>query len=112
MSQIAPRGPLGLKDRSDGRDPAHLDRVRALPCCICDAWGLAQTTPTEAHHVVHGRYSQRRTPDRMAIPLCAAHHRGDRGVIGLHSNPAAWKQLYGSDTDWIPITLDKLEAAE
>ena len=32
MSQIAPRGPLGLKDRSDGKDPAHLARVRALPC--------------------------------------------------------------------------------
>ena len=109
MSQIAPRGPLGLKDRSDGKDPAHLARVRALPCCICDAWGLAQTTPTEAHHCIHGRHGQRKTPDRMAIPLCAAHHRGALGVIGLHSNPAAWKQLFGSDTDWIPITLDKLE---
>ena len=107
---LAGKPPLGIKDRSDGRDPAHLDRVRGLPCCICDAWGLAQQTPTEAHHCIHGRYSQRRTPDRMAIPLCAAHHRGGPGAVGVHSNPAAWKRLYGSDTDWIAITLDKLEA--
>ena len=26
-------------------------------------------TPTVAHHVIMGRFSQRKTPDRMAIPL-------------------------------------------
>jgi hypothetical protein len=107
---LAGKPPLGIKDRSEGRDPAHLARVRALPCCICSAWGLAQTTPTEAHHTIHGRHSQRRTPDRMAIPLCSHHHRGGPGVIGLHSNPSAWRRLFGDDTAWIPGTLDKLES--
>ena len=100
---LARRPPLGLKDRDDGRDPAHLDRVRALPCCICDAWGLAQTTPTEAHHCIHGRHSQRRTPDRMAIPLCKRHHDE------LHAGKAQWRMRYGPDTDWIAGTLDALE---
>ena len=106
---LAGKPPLGLKDRTDPRDPAHLERVRGLPCCICDAWGMAQHTPTEAHHVIHGRHSQRRTPDRMAIPLCHYHHQGGAGIVGVHSSPAAWKALFGNDYDWIPGTLDKLE---
>ena len=29
-------------------------------------------------------------------------------VTGLHSNPAAWKRLYGEDHAWIAGTLDRL----
>lgn len=103
--------PLGMKVKAKPQ-PKYLDRVRALPCCICEAWGNVQKTPTEVHHPIHQRYSTRKVPDIMAIPLCAGHHRGLTGIVGVHSSPDAWKQLFGMDTDWIPGTQDRLEAGK
>jgi len=105
---LAGKKPLGLKEPKAGPDPEYLDRVRALPCCICEAWGIVQRSPTEAHHPIRQRHGTRKVPDRMAIPLCAGHHRGAPGFVGVHSSPAAWRQLFGLDTDWIAITQDKL----
>ena len=102
--------PLGQKAPKQPDDPEHLEKVRSLPCCICSAWGLPQTTPTEAHHCIHGRHSQQRRPDRQAIPLCTDHHRGRAGVFSVHGTPAAFRTLFGDDTDWIAPTLDKIEA--
>jgi len=82
---------------------AYMARVRALPCCICAEYGHRQTTATEAHHCIHGRYSARKAPDTMTIPLCAEHHResADPAKVSLHASPAKWKRLYGEDTRWI-----------
>lgn len=82
---------------------AHMARVRSLPCVICHEWGMVQTTPTEAHHVIHGRYSARKAPDTMTIPLCAEHHResGDPRKVALHASPSLWKRHHGEDTRWL-----------
>jgi hypothetical protein len=84
-------------------DPKHIARVRAMNCCICEEYGLPQLSATQAHHCIHGRYSTRRTPDRMAIPICEGHHQGDfdTSKVALHREPAKWKRLYGPDTNWI-----------
>lgn len=89
---------------------AHMARVRALPCIICAEWGLRQTMPTEAHHVIHGRYSTRRAPDMATIPLCVEHHResSDPAKVALHAEPSRWKRLYGADADWLPKIHDIL----
>lgn len=120
---LAGKGPLGLKapkpeaksltraraikakprKARPGDDPAYLAAVRLLPCCICTGWGLQQTTPTEAHHAICGRYGQHKTPDCMAIPLCRDHHTGPRGI---HTQRAQWVASYGPDTDHIPATQD------
>ena len=106
---LANRPPLGLKQPKAAPDPAYLARVRELPCVVCDASGEMQYTPTTAHHVIHGRFSQRKTPDRMAIPLCADHHQlGGNGKAALHANPALWKRLYGEDHDFVAVTQDKI----
>jgi hypothetical protein len=88
----------------------HLDRVRSLPCVICEEWGLPQMSPTAAHHPIHGRYGNRKTPDEMAIPLCEGHHQGnlDTTKIALHREPAKWRRLYGNDFDWISWVEDRL----
>ena len=110
MSDIARRGPLGFKAEKAKPDPAYIARVRTLPCCVCEAFGETQTTPTAAHHPIHGRFCQRKVPDRMAIPLCADHHQhGGGGKVALHHSPTAWKRLYGEDHEYIAATLDKLE---
>lgn len=97
--------PLGLKPEKAKPDPKYLARVRELPCCICEAFGLVQSGPTFAHHTICGRYSQEKTPDRMAIPLCHAHHQGE---LGIHADKTAWVQEYGDDRDYILPTQDKL----
>lgn len=104
------RGPLGLKIPKAKKDPAHLARVVQLPCCVCDAFGEYQLSPTQVHHTIHGRHSQEKTPDREAIPLCEGHHLGqfDTTKLALHREPDRWRETYGSDRDYIAGTLDKL----
>ena len=109
MTNLARLPPMGMKEPKAAPDPRYLERVRSLPCCICAAYGETQATPTTAHHVIHGRFSQRKTPDAMAIPLCADHHQlGGNGKAAIHANPALWKRLYGEDHEWIAPTQDQL----
>jgi len=98
-----------------GKDPEYLNRVRQLPCCVCEAFGEYQTSHTTAHHTICGRYSGAKTPDRQAIPLCDCHHQGmkfdrDRSKIAIHSNKRAWIEAYGLDTDYIAQTQDKINS--
>ena len=89
--------------KATGKDPAHLAAVSALPCVVCWEWGMAQLSPTQVHHCIHGRYGNRKTPDRMTIPLCEGHHLGDfdKSKIAIHRQPNAWRAAYGEDREWI-----------
>ena len=92
------------------KDPEYIARLHDMPCVICDAYGEPQNSPTTAHHVIHGRGGNLRTPDRMALPLCDGHHQGDfdTSKIALHREPAAWKEAYGLDTDWVSVVQDRM----
>lgn len=112
--------PLGLKGpkapkqsrraRQGKLDAAYLADVRRLPCVICEAWGYQQTTPTQAHHWICGRFGQDKTPDGQAIALCEGHHQGefDTTKIAIHRDRALWVDTYGPDTDYIAITQDEV----
>lgn len=103
--------PPRAKEAREGRDPAYMARVAFLPCCICTEWGLPQMSPTQVHHCIHGRYSTRRAPDSMTIPLCEGHHQGllDTSKLALHQAPSRWRREYGPDTDWISWTEERLK---
>lgn len=110
--------PMGLKGekkpkakRLYGKDPAYLADVRRLPCIICVSWGYQQTSQTEAHHPICGRYSQRKVPDSHAIGLCDGHHQGnfDTTKIAIHRDRTLWVETYGSDRDYIAATQDAVE---
>ena len=107
------RTPLKRKPtkRKDA-DPAYIADLHDRPCIVCDAYGLQQLSPTQAHHTIMGRGGNLRTPDRHAIPLCEGHHMGDfdTSKIALHREPAAWREAYGLDTDYIAVTLDAVDA--
>lgn len=85
------------------KDPAYLAALHQIPCCICTIHGMTQNSPTEAHHVKSGRYSQAKTADGDAIALCHSHHHklraypGDEGKIGFHNAQETWEGLYGPD---------------
>lgn len=93
-----------------GEDPAYLAKVRQLPCVICESFGLPQLSATQAHHVFHGRFSGKRTPDRMAIPLCEGCHQGlrDTSKLAIHQNKRAWAERYGEDHEYTAQTQDRI----
>lgn len=92
------------------RDPDYIADIHDQPCCICEAFGELQLSPTQAHHTICGRFSSDKTPDYSAIPLCEGHHLGhfDNSKLAIHSGKASWVSKYGPDTDWIKPTQDKI----
>jgi len=91
----------------------YLAKVRSLPCCICDAFGMQQRSPTAAHHVFHDRFSQTKAADRDTIPLCEGHHQGlwDQSKVAIHKEKKRWRALYGADHQYIEVTQDKVARA-
>ena len=89
----------------------HMGRVAQLPCVICYEYGMEQKSRTTVHHCIHGRFGDRRAPDKMTLPLCDGHHQGDFDVskIALHRQPAKWKREYGEDTNWLSWVEKRLE---
>lgn len=91
-------------------NPEYLQRVRELPCCICEAFGEVQLSPTQAHHTICGRFGSLKTPDECAIPVCEGHHLGllDTSKVAIHNGKKTWVEKYGPDTDYIATTQDKI----
>jgi hypothetical protein len=114
MSRIANMREPYQKAEVEPDNPERLAAVRRLPCCICWEWGMTQNSPTEAHHCKSGRYSNEKTPDSMAIPLCHSHHNklrpypGDEEKLGYHNGQETWERYYGPDTDWISWTEKRI----
>jgi hypothetical protein len=83
------------------RSEPYMVAVRRLPCCVCDAPG-----PSDPHHL-HGvgyRGSGTKAPDVWCIPLCRGHHDE------LHDDRAAWEEKYGSQFEFVALTLAHLWA--
>jgi hypothetical protein len=83
---------------------AHMAAVATLPCVICGS------RPVEVHHVICGRYGQRRASDFETIPLCPDHHR--IGPDAIHTNKAAWEARHGPDWSYLPIVAEILKAKD
>lgn len=75
-------------------------RVAQLPCVICGAW------PVEVHHVICGRYSQRKASDMETIPLCVAHHR--IGPEAIHAGKRSWVERFGEDVSYMSVVAEML----
>lgn len=91
------------------KDSAHLAAIHTLPCQVCEAFGLAQTSPTEAHHPIHGRFSGMKAPDGAAIALCMCHHQGlrfdrDKDKLAIHQGKETWEAEYGRDYTYTSTT--------
>lgn len=98
-------------------DRDYIAAIHNEPCCICEAFGFVQTSPTDAHHTICGRYGHLRTPDKQAIPLCKCHHQGlrfdrDKSKLAIHQGKESWVEAYGPDTDYIAATQDRIMGIE
>ena len=99
------------KDRI--KDRTHLGKIKSLPCVICENFGFpVMAPPSDAHHTRCGNYGDRRRIDRRTIPLCKGHHRGDESdKVPFHGQRKTWVELYGPDTDYIEMTLERIADA-
>ncbi|WP_314188808.1 Ref family recombination enhancement nuclease [Paracoccus yeei] len=106
FGDLAGRGPLGPKAAKPVRGTAearrHMARLAQLPCVICKA-----PAPSEVHHVIHGRFSQRRSSDFETIPLCPSCHRV--GPRAIHQDKAAWLAAHGPDWGFLPLVRALLD---
>lgn len=91
-------------------DPAHMRRVRALPCIACQIAGVQQGTETECHHIrrdssgaIYGM--SQKAHDTETIPLCKFHHWN--GVVSLFSH-REFEEKFGNERDLLAQTLETL----
>ena len=73
---------------------AHVERVRALPCSVCDVPG-----PSEAHEPDQGLWF-------VVCALCPDCHRGSRN--GWHGQRFIWNLKKMAELDAIAVTVKRL----
>lgn len=141
MTDLAQRGPMGLKAEKTANKPrkrmsakskkrtaqhtssegqadlAYMGCVKQLPCVVCGAYGV------DAHHCKDlppmgecGPYDKSphthgRSGARDTIPLCP-HDCHNGGPLSLHKNRRAWRERNGPDYKFIPATRAKVAAMQ
>lgn len=83
-----------MNNKLKEKERKHLERVKQLPCSVCDAPG-----PSEAHHIEQGR-------QYTCVALCEDCHRGS--LLGLHGQRRAWKVRKMTELDALNVTLGRL----
>jgi hypothetical protein len=76
---------------------AHIERVKELPCSVCDAPG-----PSEDHEIKQGQWF-------TSVALCASCHRGP--MLGLHGERRMWAIKKMDELDGLAVTIKRLMAA-
>lgn len=85
------------KARMTAGERAHVERVKALPCSVCN-----RNEGCEAHEPVQGLWF-------TSIALCADCHRGS--VNGLHGQKVMWRIHKLDEWGALNITLQRLAEA-
>jgi hypothetical protein len=73
---------------------AHIERVKAMACVVCDAQG-----PSECHEIEQGQWF-------TSMPLCADCHRGAHN--GIHGQRRVWLARKWRELDALNETLRRL----
>ena len=73
---------------------AHIERVKATACVICDA-----PPPSECHEIEQGQWF-------TSVALCADCHRGS--VNGLHGQRAMWRVTKHTELSALNETLRRI----
>ena len=73
---------------------AHLERVKQLPCSVCDA-----PAPSDAHHI-------KQSQPYSCVALCNDCHRNHK--LGLHGQCAMWKIKKMDELDALCVTIERL----
>lgn len=94
-------------------DPAHLNRIRALPCIACEHLGVEQDSPTESHHIRRRADGQlygasQKAHDREAIPLCQKRHHWNGVHCASKLSHREFEATFGNERDLLTKTMERL----
>lgn len=78
-------------------EAAHLERVKLLPCSVCNAAG-----PSDAHHIKQGQHYS-------TVALCKDCHQGS--FNGLHGQRRMWTVMKMDEIDALAVTVERLLCA-
>lgn len=73
---------------------AHIARIKAQPCIVCEA-----APPSEAHEIEQGLWF-------LSLPLCADCHRGSHN--GIHGRKSIWTAMKLNEISALNETLRRL----
>lgn len=76
-------------------EKAHIERVKALSCSVCDASG-----PSDCHEVKQGQWF-------TSIALCKDCHQG--AILGIHGQRRAWLIRKMDELDALAVTIERLQ---
>lgn len=89
----------------------HLGRLAAMGCIVCLREGFGET-PCEIHHLRHGQGMSQRASHYQAIGLCHTHHRTGGYGVAFHAGPKAFEDRFGSESDLLIDTRQRLGIKE
>ncbi|MBL8474409.1 MAG: hypothetical protein JNM98_21655 [Rhodocyclaceae bacterium] len=91
------------------KEKAHMGRVAALGCVLCDHLGLG-ASPAQVHHIREGQGASQRASNFLTVPLCPDHHTGQDGLHGLGTR--GFERRYKlSELDLLAMTIERLSRA-
>ena len=83
-----------MNNKLSARERAHIQRVKELPCSVCDAPG-----PSDAHHIEQGlQYT--------VVALCKDCHQGSHN--GIHGRRAMWNVMRMTELAALDVTIRRL----
>ena len=83
-----------MNNKLTTKERTHIQRVKELPCSVCDAPG-----PSDAHHIEQGlQYT--------CVALCKECHQGP--VMGWHGQRRAWAIRKMGELDALDVTIRRL----
>jgi len=85
-----------VNNRLTARQRAHIQRVKALPCSVCDAPG-----PSDAHHIEQALQF-------CVVALCKDCHQGSHN--GIHGRRAMWNVMRMTELAALNVTIERLLA--
>ncbi len=80
----------------------HMQRVREIPCVLCEKLGLGQT-PSAAHHA----FDSAARSDFLTVALCHGHHQGQEGFHTLGEREFN-RRYKTSEAELLAMTIERL----
>lgn len=84
------------KKKPTAEEQAHIERVKELPCSLCDA-----PAPSDAHEIKQGQWF-------TSVALCRECHMNS--LLGLHGQKRAWILRKMDEIDALAITIRRILA--
>lgn len=75
-------------------EAAHIERVKELPCSVCD-----ETGPSDAHEIKQGQWF-------TSVALCRSCHMD--GFLGLHGQRRMWAIKKMDELDALNVTINRI----